>query len=126
MDNGCITGLLDFEFATYNWRAMELAICLSQYCSKGEPLGYFEHSVDSFAVHRELTCSKIESTCALIRLRILSNVVYFVGRALAREYRLSTLMSRIETYCKRLHWLKTNESKIVGQIKEKFTTNNKL
>jgi hypothetical protein len=40
---------------------------------------------------------------------------------------MSTLTSRIETYHrKRLHWLRTNESKIVGLIKEKIVINNKL
>ena len=126
VDDGGVTGLLDFEFAAYDWRAMELAICLSKYCSEGEPLGYFERFVDGFAVHGELTRVEMESMCVLIRLRILSNVVYFVGRALSGEDGLSTLTSRIETYCKRLRWLKTNESEIVCLIKEKFVANNKL
>ena len=112
--------MLDFEFSAYDWRAMELAICLSKYCSEQEPFGYFELFVDGFAVHGELTCTEIESICILIRLRILSNVVYFVGRALAGEDLMSTLTSRIETYCKRLRWLKTNESEIVTLIKGKF------
>ena len=120
VDEGGVTGLLDFEFSAYDWRAMELAICLSKYCSEQEPLGYFEQFVDGFAVHGELTCTEIESICILIRLRILSNVVYFVGRALAGEDLMSTLTSRIETYCKRLRWLKTNESEIVTLIKGKF------
>ena len=126
VDNSGVTGLLNFKFTAYDWRAMELAICLSKYCSEGEPLGYFECFVDGFAVHGELTCVEIESMCVLIRLRILSNVVYFVGRALSGEDELSTLTSRIETYCKRLRWLKTNESEIVCLIKEKFVANDKL
>ena len=30
-EDGRVTGLLDFEFAAYDWRAMELAVCLSKY-----------------------------------------------------------------------------------------------
>jgi Ser/Thr protein kinase RdoA (MazF antagonist) len=120
VDEEGVTGLLDFEFSARDWRAMELAICLSKYCSEKEPLGYFEQFVDGFAVHGELTSAEIESICVLIRLRILSNVVYFVGRALAGEDLLSTLTSRIETYCARLRWLKANESEIVALIKGKF------
>ncbi len=125
VDEAGVTGLLDFEFSAYDWRAMELAICLSKYCSEQDPFSYFEQFVDGFAVHGELTCTEIESMCILIRLRILSNVVYFVGRALAGEDSIRTLTSRIETYCKRLRWLKTNESDIIGLIKGKFAANKK-
>jgi Ser/Thr protein kinase RdoA (MazF antagonist) len=124
VDEVGVTGLLDFEFSALDWRAMELAICLSKYCSETEPMGYFEQFVDGFAVHGELSKAEIEAVPILIRLRILSNVVYFVGRALAGEDRISTLTSRIETYCKRLRWLKTNEAEIVGLIMGKFAAKN--
>jgi Ser/Thr protein kinase RdoA (MazF antagonist) len=105
---------------------MELAICLSKYCSEDDPYPYFEQFVDGFAVTGELTAMEIESICTLIRLRILSNVVYFVGRALAGEDTLSTLTCRIDNYCQRLRWVKTNEEKVVALIKEKFRLNKKL
>ena len=124
-DETGVTGLLDFEFSAYDWRAMELAICLSKYCSEAEPMAYFESFVDGFAVHGELEAAEIESICVLIRLRILSNVVYFVGRALAGEDQISTLTSRIETYCTRLRWLKNNEREIVALCKSKFEANGK-
>ena len=124
VDDVGVTGLLDFEFSALDWRAMELAICLSKYCSETEPMGYFEQFVDGFAVNAELSKAEIEAIPILIRLRILSNVVYFVGRALAGEDQISTLTSRIETYCKRLRWLKTNEAEIVGLIMGKFAAKN--
>jgi homoserine kinase type II len=126
VDDDGVTGLLDFEFSSYDWRAMELAICLSKYCSEDDPYPYFEQFVDGFAVTGELTAMEIESICTLIRLRILSNVVYFVGRALAGEDTLSTLTCRIDNYCQRLRWVKTNEEKVVALIKEKFRLNKKL
>jgi Ser/Thr protein kinase RdoA (MazF antagonist) len=126
VDEAGVTGLLDFEFSALDWRAMELAICLSKYCSEPDPMVYFEQFVDGFAVHGELSKAEIEAVPILIRLRILSNVVYFVGRALAGEDLLSTLTSRIETYCKRLRWLKTNEAEIVGLIMGKFVANHAL
>ena len=30
VENGKVTGLLDFEFCAHDWRAMELAVCLSK------------------------------------------------------------------------------------------------
>ncbi|KAL3823079.1 hypothetical protein ACHAXA_011131 [Cyclostephanos tholiformis] len=126
VDDDGVTGLLDFEFSSYDWRAMELAICLSKYCSEDDPYPYFERFVDGFAVCADLTPIEIESMCTLIRLRILSNVVYFVGRALAGEDQLSTLTCRIDNYCQRLRWIKSNEEAIVSLIKEKFAANGKL
>jgi Ser/Thr protein kinase RdoA (MazF antagonist) len=126
VDDTGVTGLLDFEFSSYDWRAMELAICLSKYCSEDDPYPYFEKFVDGFAVTGELTSMEIESICTLIRLRILSNVVYFVGRALAGEDKISTLTCRIDNYCQRLRWVKTNEEKVVALIKEKFSLYQRL
>ena len=33
-----VSGVLDFEFAAYDWRAMELAVCLSKYAAEDKPL----------------------------------------------------------------------------------------
>jgi Ser/Thr protein kinase RdoA (MazF antagonist) len=35
VQDGKVTGLLDFEFSAIDYRAMELAVCLSKYA--GEP-----------------------------------------------------------------------------------------
>ena len=52
----------------------------------------------------------------LINLRILSNVVYFVGRKIAGEDDISSLTSRIETYCNRVEWVHSNAEEISSQI----------
>ena len=44
VDECGVSGKLDFEFTAYDWRAMELAIDLSKYCSEQEPFGYFSNS----------------------------------------------------------------------------------
>ena len=126
VDDDGVTGLLDFEFSSYDWRAMELAICLSKYCSEDDPYPYFERFVDGFAVLGDLNDKEIEAMSTLIRLRILSNVVYFVGRAMSGEDQMSTLTCRIDNYCQRLRWVKNNEDAIASLIREKFAANNKL
>ena len=45
VDECGVSGKLDFEFTAYDWRAMELAICLSKYCSEQEPFGYLSNSL---------------------------------------------------------------------------------
>jgi Ser/Thr protein kinase RdoA (MazF antagonist) len=37
VENGKVTGLLDFEFCAHDWRAMELAVCLSKVRSPLSP-----------------------------------------------------------------------------------------
>ena len=59
----------------------------------------------------------MEAMPALINLRILSNVVYFVGRALAGEDDISSLTSRAGTYAARVVWVNDNAEKIVGELK---------
>ena len=46
-ENGKVTGLLDFEFAAFDWRALEIAISLSKYA--GEP--------DAMQVRRDMALS---------------------------------------------------------------------
>jgi Ser/Thr protein kinase RdoA (MazF antagonist) len=43
-----VTGVLDFEFCAVDWRAMDLAICLSKYAEEKEALNYFEEFLNGF------------------------------------------------------------------------------
>jgi len=118
-----ITGLLDFEFSAMDWRAMELAICLSKYAGEAGPMAYLQPFIEGYAEHAvRLTADEVAAVPSLIILRILSNVVYFVGRALAKEDELSTLTKRIETYCKRVDWLTANADALVAIMRERFLT----
>ena len=119
-DTETVTGLLDFEFSAMDWRAMELAICLSKYAGELNPLDYFVPFIEGFAEHGQLTIDEINAICDLIILRILSNVVYFVGRSIAKEDDISTLTKRIETYCKRIDWITLNANELVALMKTKF------
>jgi Ser/Thr protein kinase RdoA (MazF antagonist) len=123
-----VTALLDFEFSAFDWRAMELAVCLSkvrrcpsiewgrtllkrlvevsvtlpspshkltrlrslvslpsQYAGEKEAWDYFDQFITGFTDYGRLTDREIEAVPDLINLRILSNVIYFVGRAIAKE-----------------------------------------
>ena len=82
---GKLTGCLDFEFCAHDLRGMELAICLSKYCSESDPKPFFNQFIDGFVVFGQINQQEIDFVPDLINLRILSNVVYFVGRALSKE-----------------------------------------
>ena len=60
-----------------------------------------------------LTKAEAEAMPTLIRLRILSNVVFFIGRWLADEAAITTLIGgRAQAYVKRLEWIKEHQSAI--------------
>lgn len=122
--DGSVTGLLDFEFCAFDWRAMELAVCLSKYADKpDEALDIFRLFVEGFA---EQGClSKLEATLIpdLIILRILSNVVYFIGRSYAGEDSSASLTSRAENYYKRIEWIHNNRQEIVSLVQNKMKDN---
>lgn len=121
VDEGKVTALLDFEFAAFDWRAMELAICLSKYAGE-EPdtMLYFVDFISGFAKTGKLTKPEAEAIPDLINLRILSNVVYFVGRHQANEDNISSITTRIQNYEKRVNWVKANSDAIVRCIVEKM------
>jgi len=125
--DGKVTGLLDFEFCSFDWRPMELAICLSKYAGEKDATGastamaYFVDFIDGFADKGVLTPQEIALVPELINLRILSNVVYFVGRALGGEDDISSLTTRIANYCGRVDWVKANSQKIKDLVAAKMS-----
>ncbi|KAJ3251345.1 hypothetical protein HDU77_005968 [Chytriomyces hyalinus] len=115
MSTGKVQGLLDFEFCAMDWRAMELAICLSKYAGEmPDPFVYFNDFVAGFVEGDGARLEEVEvqHLAQLIILRILSNVVFFVGRAIAGEDAIETLTVRVETYARRILWLEENEAAI--------------
>ncbi len=108
VQDGAVSGLLDFEFAAQDWRAMELAICLSKYVGEPNPMSFLEPFIEGFAEKGVLTAAEIKAMPALINLRVLSNVVYFVGRALSGEDDITSLTSRAEAYAARVRWVNAN------------------
>lgn len=113
VDEGKVTGVLDFEFCAMDWRAMDLAICLSKYAGESEPMRYFNDIISGYKKFITLSVVEISAIANLIILRILSNVVYFVGRALSREDVVFTLTSRLDNYMKRVEWLRGNKANIM-------------
>jgi len=116
-----VTALLDFEFAAFDWRALEIAIGLSKYAGE-EPdaMPYFDDYIDGYAKTGTLTREEAEAVPDLINLRILSNIVYFVGRHIAGEDDISSITTRIQNYESRVNWIKENSDVIVKRIVDKM------
>lgn len=117
-EDGKISGLLDFEFAALDWRAQDLAICLSKYISEPDPRLPLTKFCEGWKEACPLTAAEAEALPTLIRLRILSNVVFFIGRWLANEAAIETLIGgRAQSYVKRLDYIKDHCSEIRGLVK---------
>lgn len=114
--DGKVTGLLDFEYCAVDWRAMELAICLSKYAGETNALDLFDTFTRGFAKHGILTEAEIEMVPELIILRVLSNVVFFVGRTLTGEDEANALMTRAAAYNARIEWIRTSREIITNII----------
>lgn len=119
-----VSGVLDFEFVSMDWRVMELAICLSKYISEDNPTVFCAPFIRAYVAAlvrctdrkddvRPLTRFECSELTNCIALRILSNVVFFVGRTVSGEDIAEGLTSRVLSYWRRLCWLKNNGAALV-------------
>ena len=117
---GDVSGLLDFEFCGYDWRAIEVAVCLSKYVGEDDPFPLVESFIDGFCESGRLTPAEIEGIPDMINMRVMSNAVYFVGRAIAKEDTIESLTKRADMYAARMVWVRDNREKIVECIRAKM------
>lgn len=105
-ETGEVTGLLDFEFCAPDWRVMELCVGVSKFVGVAGIEPTIEAWVAGYAEGGgKLTATEIELVPELIELRVLSNVVYFAGRAAAGEDVIDALTTRAVMYANRCKWL---------------------
>lgn len=108
---GSVSACLDFEFHARDWRVMELVVCLSKYAGLSSPEACVEACLQGYgAGGGVLLAEEIALLPDLIRLRVLSNVVYFVGRGIAGEDSFEPLTGRAGVYLKRLAWLDSSRA----------------
>lgn len=139
-DGERVSGLLDFEFSVHDWRGMlcsfiqclikliiipyliacELAVSLSKYAGEPDAMSYFSDFAEGYATTAKLTEKEINCIPELIILRVLSNVVYFVGRAVAGEDGIESLTTRAEMYYKRIKWIKEHRDELIQVIVSKY------
>lgn len=116
-DGDIVSGLLDFEFSVHDWRACEIAVALSKYAGESDALELFTHFTQGYATTAVLTEKEINAIPDLIILRVLSNVVYFVGRNYAGEDTIDILVNKAETYYTRIKWIHDHKQDIVNILK---------
>jgi homoserine kinase type II len=67
-----------------------------------------------------LTRAEVAGLPDMINLRIMSNVIYFIGRAIAKEDTLEALTSRADMYASRIEWVNTNADKLIKSLTAKM------
>lgn len=115
-----VTAALDFEFASNDWRAMDVAITLAKFAAEKDPMPLFEAFIEGFAEVGTLNENEVKAIPSLIILRIVSNFVYFVGRYVAKEDSVETITKKMQTYCNRVKFLKQNDEKIQEYLSKKL------
>jgi homoserine kinase type II len=116
-EDGVVTGVLDFEFSAPDWRVMEMAVGLSKYVGTPSAEDAFVQWVDGYAsASGRLSATEITLVPDLIILRVLSNVVYFIGRAVAGEDGIEALTSRAAMYADRLVWVRARREFMTGVL----------
>jgi Ser/Thr protein kinase RdoA (MazF antagonist) len=118
-DGWLVTGILDFEFAAFDWRIMEMVCGLSKYAGVDHPLTRFKDYIRGYAEGGgKITMAEAKLVPELIVTRILNNVVYFVGRALAGEDTIAPIIGRAAVYHKRCSFLSFHSQDIIDILKE--------
>jgi mannose-6-phosphate isomerase-like protein (cupin superfamily) len=118
---GQVTGLLDFEFTSMDWRATEVAVCLSKYVGEEDPLPLVERFLEGVAESGvKLTADECRALPYMINLRVMSNVVYFVGRAASGEDSIESLTKRADMYADRIVWVRENRDRIAASCAAKM------
>ena len=121
-NNKKVSGIVDFEFCSYDWRAMELAICLSKYLSEDSPLALIEDFAAGYfsSLETKFSEDEINAIPILIKLRIISNLVFFAGRQISGEDASGIFAAKIAPYMRRIAWLENN-SILLTEVVDKLS-----
>jgi len=120
---GAVTGIIDFEFASYDWRMMECAAGLSKYVGEKDPTPFVKDYIAGFCRRITPTDAEIDAIPHLVKLRVLETVVYFVARSAAKEDDISQLSLRAENYAARVDWIDANADLIRRSMREALKSN---
>ena len=93
---------------------------LSKSVSLDDPLPSLTAMLEGYASKMRLTDAEVGALPALISLRVISNCIYFVGRALGGEDSISSLTTRIGDYAKRVRWINANGEQLVRVLRNAY------
>lgn len=115
--SGKISAILDFEFATLDLRAMEVAVCLSEIIikesNKMEVLDKLRLFHEGFTKVSALDENEINALPVLVQLRRLDVFVHFLGRYIDGIDHADVLKEQMINYITNLKWMDETEEKLL-------------
>jgi Ser/Thr protein kinase RdoA (MazF antagonist) len=116
---GAVSGVLDFEFSSWDWRVMDCVVGLSKYVGMDDVEVSFRDWVSGYGSTSKLTKDEVSLIPDLIILRILSNVVYFVGRAVFGEDSFDAFTGRAAIYTKRIKYIHSHRDHMLATLEQR-------
>ncbi|KAA8784557.1 phosphotransferase [Paenibacillus amylolyticus] len=113
---GNMSAILDFEFATWDLRVMELAVPMSDMLTMDKSEEWMWQAqanlVQGFREEVELTADELEAIPQLILLRSLDVVMHFISRMLEGTDKPEVAAGQIVKLKQRMDWMQRNEEQL--------------
>lgn len=118
---GDLTGVLDFDFASYDMRSLELAICLNHLLQFDDPaFTRLEWFIDEYAQHMILTEDELLSFPLMMRLYYVSLLCLYIGQHQAGKDITNYFPIILEQLARRSQWLKHHEQELITLLQAKY------
>ncbi|WP_028552497.1 phosphotransferase [Paenibacillus sp. UNC451MF] len=99
LNDGRISGILDFEFCSPDVRAMELAVGLMSYVHEESSFSaYAESFISGYSEHASLSADEISMLPDLIKLRYMGSFIHHLGRYAAKVGSLEAAQKRLHQF----------------------------
>lgn len=115
-EEGRVCAVLDFEFATWDLRVMELAVPLSDLLtidhSEAWLWGALESLICGYRAHAVLEPAELAALPQLVLLRSLDVVMHFISRMFEETDPPEVAAVQIRKLRERMDWMKNNEARL--------------
>ncbi len=114
-------GVLDFDFASYDIRALELAICINHILQFSDSSNVnLELFLDEYSQYMTLTSEEINSIPQLMKMYYVALICIYIGQyysGLKIEEYFKVILNQLII---RTQWIEKNEETLIKSIKIKF------
>ncbi|HKD74540.1 MAG TPA: phosphotransferase, partial [Ktedonobacterales bacterium] len=115
--DGEVTGILDFEFCTYDLRAMDLIVPLywwpSQELGSGAEWSLIDALGSGYTSRLPLTTAELEALPSLYRLRSITTLLHRIWRYQQGLTSTRQIAGRVEMVLRHEDWLSANQEELV-------------
>lgn len=125
MEDGSVTGVLDFEFCGPDLRVLDLAYALSQWpeglWNTGEEWAVIDAFGRGYLQHQNLTLPELESLPDVLRLRATASLYFRFGRYVRGLETLENMVLQIRESLYKETWLQANAEELSHRARNWLT-----